>query len=55
MILCKDCKHCKTKSCGFASYRAYCKILPKDIRGVRLEKKTPNPHCPLKENKQKEV
>ena len=51
-ILCKNCKHCKTKTCGFASYRAYCDILPKDKRGIRLEKKQVNPRCPLKENKE---
>lgn len=51
MILCKNCKHCKVKPVGYVSYRAYCQILPLEKRGVRLEKKTPNPHCPLKENR----
>lgn len=51
MILCKDCKHCKVQSVGYVSYRAWCKALPKEKSGIRLEKTTVNPRCPLKENK----
>lgn len=51
MKLCCDCKHCKTVSVGYVSSRSWCKILPKEIRGVQLWRKEVHPKCPLKENK----
>ena len=51
MKLCKDCTHCKVKPVGYVSYRAYCDTMRKDKRGILLHKKTPHPHCPLKENR----
>ena len=51
MILCRDCKHCKTVSVGYVSSRSWCKILPKAVRGVQPWRKEVHPRCPLKENK----
>ena len=55
MILCRNCKHCKTVSVGHVSSRSWCKILPKEIRGIHPWKNEVNPRCPLKENRKEKA
>lgn len=58
-MLCKNCKHCKTKSVGqCGSSRSYCLISKGSIikgtkLGVQIWKNTEHPKCPLriKENR----
>jgi hypothetical protein len=52
MVLCKDCKHCKTVPVGHVSFRSWCKILPRKNRGVQNWRKMVRPGCPLKENRE---
>ena len=33
-MLCRDCKHCKTKPVGHVSSRNWCEALPKKNRGI---------------------
>ena len=53
-MLCKNCKHCKTKSVGqCGSSRSYCLISKGSIikgtkLGVQIWKNTEHPKCPLK-------
>lgn len=54
MKLCRDCEHCKTVKVGYVSYRSWCKCLPKNKRGIRIDFDVVNPKCPLKENRNKE-
>ena len=51
-MLCRDCKHCKTKSVGYVSSRNWCEVLPKKDRGIHPHLNTVNPKCPLKINRE---
>lgn len=51
-MLCRDCKHCKTKPVGHVSLRSWCEALPKKDRGIHPHLNTVNPKCPLKINRE---
>lgn len=51
-MLCRDCKHCKTKPVGYVASRSWCEALPKKDRGIHPHLNTVNPKCPLKINRE---
>ena len=51
-MLCRDCKHCKTKPVGYVASRSWCEVLPKKDRGIHPHLNTVNPKCPLKINRE---
>ena len=51
MILCRDCKHCKSRPTGIVSCNFICDCMPKRKQGVQPWKDKVHPRCPLKENK----
>lgn len=50
-MLCRDCKHCKTKPVGHVSSRSWCEALPKKNRGIHPHLNTVNPKLISKHEK----
>ena len=48
-MLCRDCKHLKTKKVGYVSHKEHCGVIPK--LGVLGHLNTVHPKCPLRINK----